>query len=288
MAEYIENYSMTGLSISMAQRDYRYSMLHQHFHDTYELYYMEEGDCHYFIDKHVFFVPAGSLVLVNRDQIHMTSSANSTAISRTLLQISPDIFKNWLTRMGLPELDELFTAQYGVHLLSSEDNYRVKDLLSMIQMELREKKDKYELSVLFKTAELIILISRTCKETLIAPALSVSQSGKHTKVQEIIDYLSGHLETNESLDEIAMRFFISKSYMTRIFKEITGFTITEYQNLMRIRKARRMLKKSSYSVTEIAALVGFESITYFERIFKKMTGLSPKKYQKHDDTIPMI
>ncbi len=288
MKESIQNISMTGLSISSTKRDYQFSMLHQHFHDTYELYYMEEGDCYYFIDKHVFYVPAGSVVFVNREQIHKTSSASSTAISRILLQLSPEVFRPFLLRLGIHNPDELFLTCCGVHVLSEENNKLVLVLLTTIREELQKKQDKYDLLVMLKVAELLLLIYRTSNETLPEHKETFSLSEKHNKIQEIIDYLSTHLEENRSLEQLAADFFISKSYLTRIFKETTGFTITEYQNLMRIRKAKKLLKTSSYSVTEIAALVGFDSITYFERIFKKLTGLSPKKYQKHDDRIPMI
>ena len=106
------------------------------------------------------------------------------------------------------------------------------------------------------------------------------QTSKHGKVHEVAEYLTLHCETDESLEELAGRFFISKSYLSRIFREVTGFSVNEYRNLARVRKARELLSASEYSVTEISELLGFESVTYFERVFKKHTDATPLKYRK--------
>ena len=61
---------------------------------------------------------------------------------------------------------------------------------------------------------------------------------------------------------------------------MTGFTVNEYMNVARTKKAQNLLVHSGYSITEIAEILGFESITYFERVFKKYTDDTPMKYRK--------
>lgn len=102
---------------------------------------------------------------------------------------------------------------------------------------------------------------------------------KHQKIREVADYLLNNLAMAESQEELASHFYVSKSYLCRIFKEVTGFTLNEYQNLARIRAARKLLATTKLPVTEIAAQVGFESITYFERVFKKHTNERPLQYR---------
>ena len=94
------------------------------------------------------------------------------------------------------------------------------------------------------------------------------------------DYLTVHPETDESLEELARRFYVSKSYLSRIFREVTGFTVNEYRNVSRIRKSQQLLRDGNLSVTEIAAQAGFENLTYYERVFKKYTDTTPLKYRK--------
>lgn len=83
-----------------------------------------------------------------------------------------------------------------------------------------------------------------------------------------------------SLNSLADRFFINKSYLSRIFKETTGYTITEYINISRIQAVKKILMKDELTISEVAAAVGYGNLTYFERMFNKVTETSPLKYLK--------
>ena len=78
---------------------------------------------------------------------------------------------------------------------------------------------------------------------------------------------------------------MSKYYMCRIFKEYTGFTITEYVNTLRIKKATQILETSNLSISDVAAELGFESASYFKRIFKKIMNVTPLKYRKTHQSV---
>ena len=85
---------------------------------------------------------------------------------------------------------------------------------------------------------------------------------------------------NISLDELASRFFLSKYYICRVFKEITGYTVSEYINIHRVQNAKRYLEETDYSVAEISDLVGYGSMTHFEKTFKTYMTIPPLKYRK--------
>jgi YesN/AraC family two-component response regulator len=105
-------------------------------------------------------------------------------------------------------------------------------------------------------------------------------SEKYRKINEIAEYITHNYQHNISLADIAQKFYISKSYLSRIYKEVTGFTVNEYINVIRTKKAQQMLESTEYSITQIAELIGYDSITYFEKVFKKYIELSPLKYRK--------
>ena len=58
---------------------------------------------------------------------------------------------------------------------------------------------------------------------------------------------------------------MSKSYLSRVFKECTGYTVNEYINVNRIQQARKLLAETPLPVSDIASSLGYESVTYFER-----------------------
>ena len=86
-------------------------------------------------------------------------------------------------------------------------------------------------------------------------------------------------EAESSLDELASRFFTNKFYLTRIFKQVTGFTIREYLHIQRVQKAQEFLRSSLLPITEIALMVGFENVSYFEKIFRRYCMQSPREYR---------
>lgn len=271
---------MPGLELDQVIRDHEYSMVTRHFHDTYELYYLVEGERYYFIDKETYLVKQGDVVLVKPNQIHKTSLAEHSYHNRMLLQIRSDMLDPFLQSNGLHTLEELYNACDSIIQMKEEDQKTIELLMVQIRKEMEKKQKHYELMVRMKLAELLVVLSRyRAKEAFYQESQKV-QTVKHQKVHEVADYLLSHPETEESLEELAARFYISKSYLSRIFKEVTSFTVNEYININRVKKAQSLLIHSEYSVTEIAGMLGFESITYFERVFRKYADSAPLKYRK--------
>ena len=107
----------------------------------------------------------------------------------------------------------------------------------------------------------------------------------NAKIIHILDYINNHLSENLNIDILAEHFYISKYYLSRTFKEITGYGISEYLNIHRIREAKRLLEETDLSVQQIAGKLGYESITYFEKVFKTYMTMSPLKYRKTMNTV---
>lgn len=83
-----------------------------------------------------------------------------------------------------------------------------------------------------------------------------------------------------SRQEIAGQVGITEDYLTFCFRHELGVTPVEYLNRYRIQQARRLLKETSKSVTEIALEVGFADSGYFSRIFRRETGMPPESFRR--------
>ena len=97
---------------------------------------------------------------------------------------------------------------------------------------------------------------------------------------KIIPYIERHYQNRITLEDLADRVHISKSYLTRRFRQYTGTTIITYLNKRRIEAAKVLLIETDCSAAEIAWQVGFESPKYFHRVFKKETAMSPSGFRK--------
>ena len=77
---------------------------------------------------------------------------------------------------------------------------------------------------------------------------------------------------------------MNPSYLSRLFKEETGISLTEYINQQRIRAAKNYLQLDTTTITEVAFMVGYNDVNYFIKRFKKIVGLTPTQYRKNFQT----
>ena len=96
----------------------------------------------------------------------------------------------------------------------------------------------------------------------------------------IVDYLNEHYREEINLDTLAKQIFLSKHYLSHIFKAEMGISPIKYLTLKRIEESKRLLKETHYSITKIAELVGYPNAIYFGQFFKKVVELSPSEYRQ--------
>ena len=99
---------------------------------------------------------------------------------------------------------------------------------------------------------------------------------------QVFQHIDRHYNERITLEELSARTHISRSYLTRRFRQYTGETVVTYINRLRIQNARELLIQSDKSITEIAWEVGFESPKYFHRLFKRETGEAPAAFRRRN------
>ncbi len=103
---------------------------------------------------------------------------------------------------------------------------------------------------------------------------------KHSDVvYKCIDYIKQHFDSKITLDDIAIHVSLSRSYLSKLFKDETGCSLFSYINKIRIEKSKQLLLDDSISLVDIAGLCGYEDQSYFTKVFKKETGISPKRFR---------
>lgn len=108
-----------------------------------------------------------------------------------------------------------------------------------------------------------------------------------TTEQKILKYIQEHFtEQSFSLGELAEKFHLSQSYITRMIKQETGSSFSELLTKMRIDRAVSLLVGSpKMKLVEIAEKTGFASQHYFSRVFKEKIGFSPADYRQYIRTL---
>ncbi len=100
-------------------------------------------------------------------------------------------------------------------------------------------------------------------------------------VYKVIEYIKSNYRRHMSLEDIAASTYLSKTYLSSLFKKETGYSISEYINIVRIERSKSLLMEENMSIIEIANLCGFEDQSYFTKVFKHIVGITPKKYREN-------
>lgn len=93
-------------------------------------------------------------------------------------------------------------------------------------------------------------------------------------------YFNDNYNTDIRVEDYAASRGMSVSWFIRNFKAYTGSTPLQYLVSIRIANAQALLETTTYTVTEIGRIVGYDNPLYFSRIFHKQNGVSPSEYRK--------
>ena len=290
-----------GLRVSEAVRHHRFIMRSRHVHETIELHFNLEGQRLMFVDRETYSLSPHSAIVVNHNLIHRTSTVPgfSPDHHNFILQLDRSRFDQILRGAGLRGFDDFGERFNGVATFNESEWQLILSVISEFKAMCEEDKmgaavsmedahaflylQALELASIFAKARRRLLHTELEANQKAVPE-TVVKTGVHQKVHEVALYLQTHIHESVSLEELAQRFFMSRSYLTRSFRNITGFSVVEYMTYIRIQKAQQLLRESDRSITEIADLCGFGNITYFEKVFKEATGQTPVQYRKNVDT----
>jgi len=104
---------------------------------------------------------------------------------------------------------------------------------------------------------------------------------KHQTVNDVIGYINEELESMLTVEDIAKRFNVSTSHLSRIFREHTKITLVEYINIRKVEESQYYLRFTEKKISDISDQFHFCNQSYFTRTFKKYSGETPKRFRSN-------
>lgn len=249
----------------------------KHSHKPHEIYYLRKGQRYYFIDDRIYHVHQGDLIFIPSFVLHRTTAADSNEHERTVIYFQDEFLQDLIPNLPAHPVMKRFYSEPKVVRLKLTDQIGIENILAKLSLEYQKQLPDSQLYLKILLIELLLFANR------IEPAdASIYEplSPIHEKIHKIVRYLRANYQKPISLNELAHQFYISQYYLSRMFKTVTGLTMVEYLNTIRIQEAQKLLSDGILPITEIASMVGYESQTYFGRMFKRITGLTPREYRK--------
>lgn len=102
---------------------------------------------------------------------------------------------------------------------------------------------------------------------------------KHV-VERVSKFVEDHMSQPLSITDIATHFFLNPDYLSRMFKNETGYSLKEYIINKKMQSARMLLQTTLLPVNVIASKLGYDNYSYFSQVYRKTMGISPKDERK--------
>lgn len=247
-----------------------------HIHDCYEIYYAISGGKQFLIDGNCYEINDGDIFFINQFESHYLAQVDKEVHERIIIAIHPDYLKRLSS--ASTDLDFCFHSHSGensnhkVHL-SKDEQKRFMYFLHNLQANDGFGEDVLDQAIF---SELMVFLNNAYHSES-RKKESENQNQYHTQIDEILTFINQNIQSELTIDSLAAHFYLSSSYLCRIFKATTGTTINKYITAKRITISKALLSEG-YSVNEACERCGFRDYSNYLKAFRKAVGISPKKY----------
>ena len=231
-----------------------------HYHDFDKITIFIKGSVSYMIEGKSYDLKPYDIVLVRHGDIHRLSVDNSKVYERIIVYISPNFMDAYHT--------DSYDLSYCFHKAELEHS-------NVLRIPSLEK------SSLFRA---ITRLEQSFSDNGYAAELYrqvlflefIDTRDYNSKIQDILAFINENLSEDLSIDRLSGKFYISKYYMMRLFKQETGYTLGQYITQKRLLLAKELIL-SGVPGTQACFDCGFRDYSTFSRAYKKQFQESPRE-----------
>lgn len=260
-------------------KDSRAQKLEYHYHEFDKLILLLGGKVTYVVEGVTYFLRPWDLLLVQHNLIHKPIIDPDVPYERMVLWLG----REWLEKRSDPgeALDTCFDTarERGFHLLRFGAEQRLSYMQLMQHMEESLHSGEFGAARLADTLcqQLLISVNRDILQD--RTALDQQDSYRvDPKMEEILHYITAHLEEELSVDALAGRFYLSRYYLMHRFKAVTGYTVHQYISQKRLLRAGELIR-GGMPVMKASEQAGFSEYSTFLRAFQNTFHMSPREFR---------
>ena len=251
-----------------------------HWHNDLEINLIREGEAVFQVYQKSYRVRTGEGFLLNRNVPHSCSSPGNEHVRYSTILVRPDFlygdfgsdverkcFQPFLQNSAIP----------CIYLTGFDENGKeILQKLNQVEEAFDRKRFCYELKIkgLLCEAFAMILYGHRQELTKFVP----ENLQELERLEKMLNYLNMHFTEVISLQDLADQVHLSREVCCRLFKKMTGKTITGYLEEYRVNKSFSLVQSGQYSMIQITEMVGFSNPSRFASAFRKRFGCNPGEY----------
>ena len=241
---------------------------------SHSLIYFRKGSCIVNIYTESFIASHHSYILLRDEEQLLLTNDHTTECTIYILSFSYNHFDNSSKDLLLECFDKKSLDKCRYIISQSENSMRVRTLLILLNIELKEEKYASELFKSNTLSMILVILNRIILEN-IEPEKKCCKKG--LRLDDIFSYINSHLKEEISLDKLAEDLFFSKYHILHEFKKKTGISLYRYIIKRKLEYSKTLIE-SGMPIREVYHHCGFGDYSNYFRSFKKEYECTPKQY----------
>ena len=249
-------------------------------HDFWEMVYVDKGSVCINRDGESIVLNQGEVIFHRPNEFHTIRSFQSAPNFFVISFVSASLAMQYFERL-CTTLNKFHSSLLASILKEAEKTYHIPKNDPGLR-KLRRKKDAplgSEQLIKSYLEQLLIYLLRQEERKEKSPILPPVAEEKPL-VSAIKDYLYARREEMVRIEEICRAFGYSKGFLSRLFREHTGQSLSEYAMEKKMERAKELLRDEQYNITQISTKLSFENPQYFARAFKRECGMTPTEWKQ--------
>lgn len=251
-----------------------------HIHDEIEILMITSGTMRvYFNDEIYVDVKSPDGIFINRRVPHSTERMEH-GTSSSLLQVNIEKMIKMEHKHMNRYLSLIFSGDENDYYILKNNSPEKTEICGYMNYIIAENQNQKQSFNTYIRGYLFLILGALYRYNILNDIEPKYDSDGINKIYKALLFVDKNYASPIILDEISSVVNMNPSYFCRVFKKVTGKTLMEYVNFVRIYKAENLLTSTEESILDISVETGFSSVSYFNRVFKNLKDASPAAYRK--------
>ena len=239
----------------------------------YEVFTLLSDSANFYVEGQKYALEKGDIMIFNNKELHMVEFDENLPYKRRVIHFAKEFVLPFSSDKF--NLFNVFDNRcLGINnRIPAEiaESANIHNYFEKMQEALSSGLDGSEIMARCYFVQMLIAINRVLSNNNDI----ATKNAENDKIVKIIEYINSNLASELSIDSLSQTFYISKYYMSRLFKATTGYSINQYISYKRIWLADELIS-GGMSATDACHSVGYNDYSNFYKTFTKIMGFSPK------------